>query len=232
MPRDEYASLQGKVILVTGSTSGMGLATARELAQNGAKVVLCGRRQERGEQAAAEIVAAGGEAVFFMCDVAQENDCVRVVQQAVEKYGRLDGAFNNAGVGGGDWTSTSAEDFDTLMQINIRGMYLCLREEVAQFVKQGDSSGVIVNCGSTNSHRAAAGQSLQYTVSKHAVAGLTKQAAVEYGRFGIRVNTVSPGWIPTEMTERISDPNSVVAQHFAKLSPMERCESIHRFLRG
>jgi NAD(P)-dependent dehydrogenase (short-subunit alcohol dehydrogenase family) len=145
-----------------------------------------------------------------------------VVQQAVERYGRLDGAFNNAGIGGGDWTSTSADDYDTLMQINVRGMYMCVREEVAQFLRQGDGGGAIVNCGSTNSHRAAAGQSLQYTVSKHAVAGLTKQAAVEYGRFGIRVNTLSPGWIPTEMTQRISDPNSAVAKHFAMLSPMQR----------
>ena len=125
---------------------------------------------------------------------------------------------------GGNWKSTSARDYDALMGVNLRGLFFCLREEVAQMRRQG-GGGSIVNCGSTNSHRAAVGQSLLYTVSKHGVSGMSKQAAVEYGRFGIRVNTLCPGWVPTEMTARISDPDGPVdglSQHFGKLTPMER----------
>jgi len=217
---DTYGSLEGRVILVTGATSGMGLTSAQMLAQNGAKVAMCGRRSDVGEREAAAIRDAGGDATFFLCDVGQEADCVRVVAQTVERYGRLDGAFNNAGVSGGNWESTSAEDYDSIMDINVRGVFFCMREQVAQLRKQG-SKGSIINCGSTNAHRAAAAQSLTYTTSKHAVSGLSKQAAVEYGRFGIRVNTLSPGWIPTEMTSRIKEVDGL-EEHFAKYSPMER----------
>jgi NAD(P)-dependent dehydrogenase (short-subunit alcohol dehydrogenase family) len=192
MGTDKWGSLEGRVVLVTGATSGIGLATSRALANNGcaarhtcahcwlvfhvlahdgsARVAMCGRRQQEGEEEAVAIRSAGGDASFFACDVSSEADCVSVVARAVERYGRLDGAFNNAGVGGGDWEATSAADYDTVMDVNLRGAYFCLREEVAQMRRQsGGGGGSIVNCGSTNSHRAAAGQSLQYTVSKHAI---------------------------------------------------------------
>ena len=117
--QDSYGSLAGRVILVTGSTSGMGLRTAQMLAANGAHVALCGRRSDEGEAAAAAIREAGGEASFFVCDVAKEADCVSIVAQTVAKYGRLDGAFNNAGVSGGDWESTSADDYNTVLISNI-----------------------------------------------------------------------------------------------------------------
>ena len=113
------------------------------------QVAMCGRREAEGEAAAAAIRAAGGDASFFPCDVSQEADCVAVVASTVERYGRLDGAFNNAGVSGGDWEATSAEDYNYLMDINVRGVFFCLREEVAQMRRQG-SPGSIVNCGSAH----------------------------------------------------------------------------------
>ena len=113
------------------------------------QVAMCGRREAEGEAAAAAIRAAGGDASFFPCDVSQEADCVAVVASTVERYGRFDGAFNNAGVSGGDWEATSAEDYNYLMDINVRGVYFCLREEVAQMRRQG-SPGSIVNCGSAD----------------------------------------------------------------------------------
>lgn len=118
-----------------------------------------------------------------------------------------------------DIRKSSTEDFDRVMDINVRGVYFCLKHQIAQLLQQG-GGGAIVNCGSTNTLRAAAGQTFQYTASKHAVAGMRKQAAVEYGRHNIRVNDVCPGWIPTEMTASIA--GGALGAHFAKLNPLGR----------
>jgi NAD(P)-dependent dehydrogenase (short-subunit alcohol dehydrogenase family) len=218
---DSFASLSGKAIVVFGATSGIGRATALALGTHGAHVLVCGRREAAGKEVVHAIVAKGGVARFEKCDVAVESEVKRAISTIVEAYGRLDGAFNNAGIynGTSNIVKASASDFDTMMQVNLRGVFLCLKYEIAQMLAQS-GGGAIVNCGSSNTLRAAAGQSMQYTASKHAVAGLRKQAAVEYGPHAIRVNDVCPGWVPTEMTSGIS--TGPLGAHFAKLTPLGR----------
>ena len=218
---DSFASLNNKVVAVVGATSGIGASASIELARHGAQVLVCGRREDAGLAVTQAIKDRGGEATFVKCDVAKEEDIRDMVNTAVSTYGRLDCAFNNAGIynGTSDLANASITDFDTLMDINSRGVFLCLKYEIAQMLKQVQG-GTIVNCGSTNTMRAAAGQSIQYTASKHAIAGMRKQVAVEYGKHGIRVNDVCPGWIPTEMTA--GESSGPLGAHFAKLTPLGR----------
>jgi NAD(P)-dependent dehydrogenase (short-subunit alcohol dehydrogenase family) len=197
------AELEGKVALVTGGTSGIGRETAVLFAKAGAKVVVAGRREAEGQETVELIRAAGGEGLFVKTDVSRAAEVEALVQKTAERFGRLDAAFNNAGVEGA-WipiVRQSEEDFDRTISINLKGVWLCLKYEIRQMLKQG-SGGSIVNMASALGLVGSAGTSA-YSASKHGVIGLTKTAALENAKKGIRVNAVCPGMIETEMSSRI-----------------------------
>ena len=185
--------LNNKVVLITGGSSGIGRATANVLAAHGASVVIAARREEESLAVVAEIEAAGGTASFIKTDVTVEADIEAAVQHSVATYGRLDCAANNSGGGFGsaEWSEATPEIFDKTFEVNVRGMWLCMKHEIAQMLKQG--GGSIVNTSSIAGSRAAPGEA--YGSSKYAVNGLTTSAAGKYGKIGIRVNAVAPGII-------------------------------------
>ncbi|MCH7734767.1 MAG: glucose 1-dehydrogenase [Chloroflexi bacterium] len=188
----------GKVALVTGASSGIGLATAREFAANGASVVLAARREAEGAAAAEGIESEGGQAIFVRTDVSEEDQVEKMVSEATNAFGRLDFAFNNAGVLGDDsvFVDGSAENFNTVMNINVTGMFLCMKYELREMVKAGQ--GVIINNSSILGQRGGTRRPAYYA-SKHAVLGMTKVGAKAHGGDGIRVNAVLPGLIETDM---------------------------------
>ena len=195
-------TFSGKVALVTGGTSGIGKATAIEFARAGAKVVLTGRREKEGAQVVAEIKKLGGEAAFVRADVAKDADVKAMVDFTVDKYGRLDVAFNNAGV---EWKgplekATEAE-YRRIFDINVWGVLNSMRHEIPVMLKNG--GGAIVNTSSGAGHVGLPEVSV-YVASKHAVEGLTKSVALEFARRNIRINAVAPGVIATEMFDRFA----------------------------
>jgi len=201
---DMYESLKGKVCIVTGASSGMGAATAVKLAGLGVKVVVAGSGNVAGGNATVEkIRAAGGEAVYVRCDVSKEEDVKNLVDAAVKTYGRLDLAFNNAGIGPdgkripfAPLTEFDTRDFDDILAVNLRGVFLCLKYELRQMMAQGDG-GAIVNTSSVGGLRMVPGFGA-YGPSKAGINAISQTAALEAGEHGIRVNVVCPG--PTKGT--------------------------------
>lgn len=197
------SELDGKVGLVTGGTSGIGRQTAVLFAKAGAKVVVAGRREAQGTETIEMILAAGGDALFVRSDVSKAAEVETLIQRVVERFGRLDIAFNNAGIEGvqAPIVIQSEEDWDQTIAINLKGVWLCLKYEIRQMLKQG-GSGAIVNMASTIGLIGTAGAAA-YSASKHGVIGLTKTAALENAKSGIRINAVCPGFTETPMADRI-----------------------------
>lgn len=201
-PSTEHARrrrLEGKVVLVTGGGTGIGRAAALAYARDGARVVLAGRRGAEIEAVAHEIAAAEGEALAVVADVSQEDDVRRLITAATKHFGRLDAAFNNAGVLGhvAPIAEQTSVDFDTVIATNLRGVWLSIKYEIEAFVAQG-GGGAIVNTSSWLAHGALAGTSI-YSASKGALDALIRAVAIEYGSQGIRINNINPGIIDTPM---------------------------------
>ena len=191
------------VVLITGALTGIGRATALAFAQQGASVVVSGRRDDIGEALVAALRALGAEAEFIRADVRHESDVQNLIDRTVARFGRLDVAVNNAGTEGrpGPVTEQTADSYAVTFDTNVLGVLLSIKHELR--VMQAQGAGSIVNLSSTMGQRGAPGASL-YTASKHAVEGLTKSAALEAAAFGVRVNAVAPGPIATAMLDRFT----------------------------
>ncbi|ADO68627.1 SDR family NAD(P)-dependent oxidoreductase [Stigmatella aurantiaca] len=189
--------LKDKVALVTGASSGIGWATALTLAAEGAKVVACARREDKGRELIALIQAQGGQATWVTADVLSERDVEAMVQAALTTYGRLDGAFNNAGTSlSKPFIEMTNDEYDTVMATNVRSAFWCMKYQLKAMLAGG--GGAIVNCASVSAVRAMPGLSA-YSASKAGLAALTRGVAVEYAQKNIRANTVSPGIVESEM---------------------------------
>jgi NAD(P)-dependent dehydrogenase (short-subunit alcohol dehydrogenase family) len=213
-------TLADQVAIVTGASRGIGAATARALADAGAKVALAARDAARLEQLAAEIEAAGGTALSVPTDIGDPDDVERMVARTLDAFGRLDIAVNNAAGGGHPptpLTDVATADFDSALAINLRGTFLCLKHEIAAMLASS-GGGAIVNMTSTAGLEAVGGLAA-YVSTKHGIVGLTKVAALEYAARNIRVNAIAPGPILTERLERAGEGGQ---QSAAKAVPMHR----------
>jgi NAD(P)-dependent dehydrogenase (short-subunit alcohol dehydrogenase family) len=213
-------TFEGKVALVTGGTSGIGKATALAFARAGAKVVLSGRREKEGAEVVAEIKKLGGDAAFIRADIAKDADVKAMVKFTVDKFGRLDIAFNNAGV---EWMgaldqATEAE-YRRVFDINVWGVLNSMRHEIPVMLKNG--GGAIVNTSSIAGHVGLPQVSV-YIASKHAVEGLTKSVALEFAKQNIRINAVAPAAVATEMVDRFAGKEGDTRDYLTSLHPVGR----------
>lgn len=215
------ADLTGKVALVTGAASGIGAASALAFAEAGARVAVCDRDLAGAEATAKLIREAGGEACAVAVDVTDAGQVEAMVQTVVATFGRLDCAHNNAGITGASAPTADYDrsQWDLVLAVNLTGVFLCLQQELAAMLRSG--GGAIVNTASF-SGLVAVPRIPAYVASKHGVIGLTKAAAVEYGRKGIRVNAVCPGSTRTPMVEGFSGGDAAVQEAMAAASPMRR----------
>jgi len=211
----------GQVALITGASSGMGLATARAFANAGAAVTLACINEEGLNSAVDAIKSVGGQAIGVVCDVADEAQVAAMVERTVATFGRLDAAYNNAGiqVPATEIADQSAEDYDHISGINQRGVWACMKHEILQMRRQG--SGTIVNCSSIGGITGRA-MIAAYHGTKHGVLGLTRSVALEYAARGIRVNAVCPGTINTPMVSNMLDRGMLAMDDLLRELPMKR----------
>ena len=211
----------GKVALVTGGGSGIGRATALAFAREGARVVIGNRNVQRGEETVSMIRDAGGTASFRRTDVLVATDVEALVDHAISKYGGLDLAFNNAGFEGDvrPLVEQTENNYDAVMDINVKGVWLSMKYEIPRILERG--GGAIVNCASVAGLIGFPGIGI-YVASKHAVIGLTKNAAVEYSAQGIRINAVNPAVIDTEMSDRVIANANLTKEDLSTLHPIGR----------
>jgi A-factor type gamma-butyrolactone 1'-reductase (1S-forming) len=212
---------EGKVALITGGTGGIGEATVRRIASLGARTAFVGRDENDGVRIEKQLLHHGAETVFIRADLGKPDEVRRVVDTTVNLFGHLDYAFNNAGISGaaGSIANQTEANFDEVFAINVKGLFFALQEEIRQMLRQG-WGGSIVNMASVSGQVATPGASV-YVASKHAVLGLTKAAAVEYGPYGIRVNSVSPGAIRTEMLHQFFGGDAALDE-MAAIHPIRR----------
>ena len=213
--------LIGKVALITGGTAGIGEATVHRISRTGAKVVFVGRAEENGRLIESELKDEGRDVVFLRADLSVAEEVRQVVPETIRVFGRLDYAFNNAGISGpsSPLAEQSEAIFDEVFQVNVKSLFIIMQQEIQQMLHQG-WGGSIVNMASVGSMLATPGASV-YVASKHAVVGLTKSAAIEYGPQGIRVNAVSPGSIRTEMLREVFGGDGAL-NRMAAIHPIRR----------
>jgi NAD(P)-dependent dehydrogenase (short-subunit alcohol dehydrogenase family) len=212
-------TFKNKVVIITGSTFGIGKSAAIAFAQRGAKVVLSDWKQD--EDTLSTIIENGGDAIFVKCDVSAENDVKNLVAETIAKYGRLDFAFNNAGIEGtpAPATECSNDNWDKTININLKGVWYCMKYQIPEMLKVG--GGVIVNNASI-AGLVGFGGVPAYVASKHAVVGLTKNVALDYAKQNIRVNAVCPGVIHTPMVDRFTGQDPKVLEQLVAAKPMGR----------
>ena len=218
-------SLEGKVTVVTGASSGIGRAAALALALAGSRVVVAARREPELQTLVVEIAGMGGEALAIPTDVTDEEQVRALIAGAVERFGGIDCAFNNAGIEGPSKPAHtySSDEFRQVMRVNALGTFLCMKYELEHMVEHG--GGSIVNDASVAGLRGMPRQ-MAYSASKHAVIGMTRVAAQDYGGKGIRVNAVCPGFTDTDMVDRLSGGDSERAARLAAYSPMGRLGTV------
>lgn len=225
-------SLQDRVVLVTGGSSGIGRAAVQAFARVGAKVVFAARGAVRGDQVAREIRAERGEVWFVQADVSRSEDVERLISETVARHGRLDAAFNNAAAVEGALALTAdftEEQFDRCISLNLKSVWLCMQQEIRQMVAQKPGGGAIVNTSSVNGLGGASGGAL-YSAAKAGLLALTKSAAQEYAAQGIRVNALVAGAFRTPMLESVFDAvgggtpegRTAVEAQYSALNPMRR----------
>ena len=212
---------QDKVAIVTGATSGIGRAAAIAYAREGAKVVVAGRRATEGEETVRLLQAQGGEGIFVKTDVSKAVQVKELVERTLQKFGRLDIAFNNAGIEQVPlpFLEQDEQTFDQVVDINAKGVWLCMKYEIPAMLKTG--GGSIVNTASVFGVLGIPGDEI-YIASKHAVIGLTKSAAVEFGKQGIRVNAILPGVVDTDMYKRFAGDKPEFREQMNAMHPIGR----------
>lgn len=220
MVKNETLQFDGKVALVTGGSVGIGKASAIAYAQKGAAVVICSRNQELGEETAHHITEVGGEVIYIKADVSKAKDVEALINETVKHYGRLDYALNNAGINPTfapitDWDEDS---WDSVINTNLKGVWLCMKFEIPMIKKNG---GAIVNMASVFGMVGFPEASV-YIASKSGVVGLTKSAALEYAKSGIRINAICPGVIRTPLVESLIESDPQAESQLSGLHPMGR----------
>lgn len=216
-----YNEFKDKIVLVTGGNSGIGKATAFAFAKEGAKVIICGRDSQKGNSVVAESKENGWDIDFIRTDVSIAEEVKNMIEQIIKKYGRIDIAFNNAGIDG-DVAKTaecSIENWNNVMNVNINGTFYCMKHEIIEMVKTG--GGAIVNNISLSGHRGYPG-CIAYVTSKHSLIGLTQGAAMEYAGNQIRINGISPGLIKTPMTDKDAAKREDYTEWVNNLEPLGR----------
>jgi NAD(P)-dependent dehydrogenase (short-subunit alcohol dehydrogenase family) len=211
----------GQVAIVTGASSGMGLATARAFAEAGAAVVLAAHHEPALRAATEELQAAGHKALGVTCDVSDEAQVAAMVERTVSSFGRLDMAFNNAGIQAPpvDAADETGEQFDRVNDVNLRGVWACMKHELRHMREQG--SGAIVNCSSLGGLVGLPGRAA-YHASKHGVIGLTRSAALEYASRGVRINAICPGTFNTPMVDHMIAKGELDLEEVTRNQPIGR----------
>src|SRR6201996_1318392 len=215
--------LAGKTVLITGASSGIGESAAHLFAREGANVVITARRKAELDRVAEDIAAGGGNVLAVQADTTDSGELERAVTAAVERWGRLDGALNNAGrtQGGGRLAEVTDETFDSVLEVNFKGVWLAMRAELQAMTAEGAAGGSIVNISSIGGTFGAAGQSV-YGATKAAVIAMSRAAAAEYGRDGVRVNAIAPGATMTEMMVSWQQRDPGIVERLSSLAALGR----------
>lgn len=210
-----------KVAIITGGSSGIGRATAIALAKQGVRIAVAARRAEEGEETVHLVKEAGSDGIFVKTDVANEDDVRSLVETTIKTYDRLDHAFNNAGIGETmtPLVEQTSSVFDQIINVNVKGVWLCMKYEIPQMIRSG--GGAIVNMSSGAGVLGIPQKSI-YAASKHAVLGLTKSAALEYAKSGIRINAIAPGSVDTDTFKQIAGDNKQYLDSLKSMHPIGR----------